>query len=160
MKCLYLMLLCAFIVPMSANAQELSSRFKRKNFVFPQRDLSVIVGEDGFYPNHLVAFKGEKIRLFITSSSKKDSCFVLQKHEVFIAAENSVVNEAEFVADQSGRFRFYCPSSDFEGFPNSVVDAINYSVPVIATKSHGGIYEILGYGKNGFIFEVFICLFA
>ena len=46
----------------------------------------------------------------------------------------------------------YVNSSDFEGFPNSVVDAINYSVPVIATKSHGGIYEILGYGKNGFLF--------
>ena len=47
----------------------------------------------------------------------------------------------------------YINSSDFEGFPNSVVDAINYSVPVIATKSHGGIYEILGYGKNGFLFS-------
>ena len=47
----------------------------------------------------------------------------------------------------------YINSSDFEGFPNSVVDAINYSVPVIATKSHGGIYEILGYGKNGFLFD-------
>ena len=116
MKCLYLMLLCAFVFPIITNAQDMSSRFRRKNFKFTQRDLSVIVAEDGFYPNHLVAFKGEKIRLFITSSSKKDSCFVLQKHEVFIAAEISVVNEAEFVADQSGRFRFYCPSSDFEGF--------------------------------------------
>ena len=46
----------------------------------------------------------------------------------------------------------YINSSDFEGFPNSVVEAINYSVQVIATKSHGGIYEILGYGKNGFLF--------
>ncbi len=47
----------------------------------------------------------------------------------------------------------YINSSDFEGFPNSVVDAINYSVPVIATKSYGGIYEILSYGKNGFLFD-------
>ena len=47
----------------------------------------------------------------------------------------------------------YINASDFEGFPNSVVDAINYSVPVIASKSHGGIYEILGFGKNGFLFN-------
>ena len=34
-------------------------------------------------------------------------------------------------------------ASKFEGFPNVVVEAISASVPVISSKSHGGIMEIL-----------------
>ena len=34
-------------------------------------------------------------------------------------------------------------TSKFEGFPNVVVEAISESVPVISSKSHGGITEIL-----------------
>tara|TARA_B100000579_G_scaffold120499_1_gene96964 strand:+ start:648 stop:1754 length:1107 start_codon:yes stop_codon:yes gene_type:complete len=37
----------------------------------------------------------------------------------------------------------------FEGLPNSIVDAINYGVPVIAYNGYGGISEILGNGKYG-----------
>jgi len=44
-------------------------------------------------------------------------------------------------------------SSDFEGFPNAVVSSINNSVPVISTRSHGGINEILLNGKGGFFYD-------
>ena len=27
-------------------------------------------------------------------------------------------------------------------------------MPVIASKSHGGIYEILNFGKNGFLYDL------
>ena len=27
-------------------------------------------------------------------------------------------------------------------------------IPVIASKSHGGIYEILDFGKNGFLYDL------
>ena len=47
----------------------------------------------------------------------------------------------------------YINSSDFEGFPNVVVAAINNSVPVIATKSHGGINEILYKGNGGLLYN-------
>ncbi len=43
----------------------------------------------------------------------------------------------------------YINSSDFEGFPSTVVQALNESIPVVCTKSYGGIYEILNYGKLG-----------
>ena len=42
----------------------------------------------------------------------------------------------------------YVCSSDFEGFPNTVVEAINYRLPVISTRSHGGINEILLNGSE------------
>lgn len=47
----------------------------------------------------------------------------------------------------------FISSSDFEGFPNAVVQAINYGVPVLSTKSHGGINEILINGKGGFFYR-------
>tara|TARA_Y100001970_G_scaffold293656_1_gene442015 strand:- start:10452 stop:11555 length:1104 start_codon:yes stop_codon:yes gene_type:complete len=44
-------------------------------------------------------------------------------------------------------------TSLFEGLPNSIVDAINYSVPVIAFDGYGGISEILGNGKYGKLYK-------
>ena len=43
----------------------------------------------------------------------------------------------------------YINSSHFEGFPNAVVDAINNNLPIISSKSHGGINEILLNGRGG-----------
>ena len=47
----------------------------------------------------------------------------------------------------------YICSSDFEGFPNTVVEAINYGLPVISSENHGGIKEILLNGKGGDFYE-------
>ena len=47
----------------------------------------------------------------------------------------------------------YICSSDFEGFPNTVVEAINYGLPVISSQNHGGIKEILLNGKGGYFYE-------
>jgi glycosyltransferase involved in cell wall biosynthesis len=47
----------------------------------------------------------------------------------------------------------YVNTSYFEGFPNSVVEAMNHGIPVICSQSHGGINEILLNGKCGTIFD-------
>jgi glycosyltransferase involved in cell wall biosynthesis len=47
----------------------------------------------------------------------------------------------------------YVNASYFEGFPNSVVEAINHGIPVICSQSHGGINDILLNGKCGTIFN-------
>ena len=41
----------------------------------------------------------------------------------------------------------------FEGLPNSIVEALNYGVPVIASDSYGGTREVLGNGKFGQLFQ-------
>ncbi len=45
-------------------------------------------------------------------------------------------------------------TSMFEGFPNVVVESLNNSVPVIASKSGGGINEIISNGKYGQLFDI------
>lgn len=51
------------------------------------------------------------------------------------------------------KFDFYLNSSDFEGFPNTAVEALSHNVPVIASQSHGGINEILKGKKFGYIYR-------
>jgi len=48
----------------------------------------------------------------------------------------------------------YINCSFFEGFPNSVVEALCYKVPVICSKSHGGIHDILKKNKFGYLSEL------
>ncbi len=45
-------------------------------------------------------------------------------------------------------------ASHQEGFPNSIVEALNYNLPVIASNCKGGTKEILNYGKGGDLFPV------
>ena len=50
-------------------------------------------------------------------------------------------------------FDYFINSSDFEGFPNSVVEAISSGIPVIASQSHGGINEIIKNKNFGIIYN-------
>jgi len=43
--------------------------------------------------------------------------------------------------------------SYFEGFPNSVVEALSAGVPIMASQSHGGINEIIKNKKFGYIYK-------
>lgn len=108
MKKLVLLLLISF----SATAMD----FEEKYYERPVREVSLIVTDSGFYPDQLVAHEGEKLKFFVTSTSKKSQCLVLQKHELFMAAEKGSVNEGEVVAEYPGKFKFYCPSFGHEGW--------------------------------------------
>jgi plastocyanin len=91
------------------------SPFDEKSYEAPVREISIIATDDGFYPNKVMAFTGEKVKFFITSTSGSKHCFILQKHEVFVAAEKGKINEAHVNLDMPGRFKFYCPSSNYKG---------------------------------------------
>ena len=45
-------------------------------------------------------------------------------------------------------------TSFFEGFPNSVVEAISNNVPVLCSKSHGGVYDIIKDKSYGNLFDI------
>jgi hypothetical protein len=72
---------------------------------------------------------------------------------------NKLNNKIKFYkhTDQLGKFYrssdLFVNSSHFEGFPNSVVEAINYNLPVLSSRSGGGIQEILMNGKAGTFFN-------
>ena len=45
-------------------------------------------------------------------------------------------------------------TSFFEGFPNAVVEALSCNTPVICSKSHGGIFDIIKKNEYGYLFEL------
>ena len=67
-------------------------------------------------------------------------------------------NQIKLIGHKDNPYEFlknsdlYINSSYFEGFPNSVVEAVNAGVPVIASQSYGGINDILLNGKGGVIY--------
>ncbi len=90
--------------------------FEKKEFERPLREVSIIVTDTGYYPNKIMAFKGERVRFFVTATGEKSKCFILQKHELFLSADQGRVNEGEVDADKPGRFKFFCPSTKHEGY--------------------------------------------
>lgn len=51
------------------------------------------------------------------------------------------------------KFDYFINSSDFEGFPNSVVEALSVGIPVIAKQSHGGINDMIKNKNYGIIYN-------
>ncbi len=52
------------------------------------------------------------------------------------------------------RADLYINSSHCEGFSSSIVEAMNYNIPVICSDSKGGNREIVAHGKAGYLFKV------
>lgn len=86
-----------------------------KEFKKPLREVSVILTDEGYYPNHISVFKGEKVRFYLTSTQAKESCMIVDKHRLFLAASQGSLAEGEVIFKSPGRFAFHCPGSKNKG---------------------------------------------
>ena len=48
----------------------------------------------------------------------------------------------------------YINASHFEGFPNAIVEAINFKLPVICSDTNSGVREITLNGNGGDLFKI------
>lgn len=83
--------------------------------VQPTREISIIFSEEGYYPKSISVFEGEKVRFFVTSTTDKPNCFIVESHKVFLSATKGKIAEGEVTFDKPGSFSFYCPSSKNDG---------------------------------------------
>lgn len=79
------------------------------------REVAVIADEEGFYPDTLVVFKGEKITLFLTGAGVNESCFIMDEGKIFLGVKKGEVKKLELVFNSKGRFPFYCPKGKVKG---------------------------------------------
>lgn len=86
------------------------TRFKGKMNTVPQREVSIIVTDEGFYPNKFMAYAGERIDFFVTSTTERPSCFMVKNKELFMAAKKGKISEGSVFFTQPGLYHFYCPS--------------------------------------------------
>jgi len=80
-----------------------------------QREVSVIVTAEGYYPKSLTVFQGESVKFYVTSTVEAPDCFLLQGHEVFLAANKGKITEAQTKFEHTGVYNYYCPSSKHQG---------------------------------------------
>lgn len=86
-----------------------------QKFNFPRRDFSIISTPEGYYPDRVIVFKGEKIRFFLTSVTNEPACFLVKDHAVFLSAIRGKVSEGQVVFTKAGEYDFYCPGKKFRG---------------------------------------------
>lgn len=81
----------------------------------PYREQAIIVSKDGFFPNRLIVFKGEKVRFFVTAVGVDISCFNIPDKNLYATAASQKIAEAETYFDKVGVYQFNCPSNSFTG---------------------------------------------
>ena len=81
----------------------------------PYREQAVIISKDGFFPNRIVVYKGEKVRFFVTSVGVDSACFNIPDKNVFASPGKDKIAESEVFFDKVGVFAFNCPNNTFNG---------------------------------------------
>ena len=81
----------------------------------PIRQQSIIVSNSGYYPNVIHAFSGEKVKLFITSTTSKPSCFTMPEKNLFLPANQGEISESVVFFDRPGVYEFNCPAGGVKG---------------------------------------------
>lgn len=79
------------------------------------QEISVIVSDQGYFPNRLFVTQGTQVRLFLTTTSKNTLCFMLDKMGVKKGVQPSKVEEVLFTPEVPGDYRFYCPVKSIDG---------------------------------------------
>lgn len=99
----------------------------------------------------LKLLKNQNIKLLICGTGSQE------KYLKSLVNKYKINNQVKFLGYRHDAHKFYKKSfvyintSYFEGFPNSVVESLSFSTPVISAQSHGGINEIINNKKLGII---------
>jgi glycosyltransferase involved in cell wall biosynthesis len=83
-----------------------------------------------------------------------------KKSLINFVLKNKLSKKVKFLSYKKDVKKYFLQSdlfintSLFEGFPNAVVESLKFNIPVICSKSHGGIFDILKNNKYGFLFSL------
>ncbi len=79
------------------------------------QEVSVIVSDHGFFPERIFVTQGIPVRVYLTTSSRTTSCFMVDAFAVRKGINPGNVEEVRFLPERSGEFRYYCPVGAIEG---------------------------------------------
>jgi len=132
---------------------------KKKKYLIKKNTNILIISRLSFEKNIIVLvkslneIKNKEINLTIIGEGD-------QKNKILNIINNYGLSDRIKLLGKKIKVDKYLMESDlfincsfFEGFPNAVVEAINYNLPVIASHSGGGIYDIIKYGRKVSLFN-------
>lgn len=99
-----------FFFAFNIHALNENNYFNAKNTDQPVREISIIITDTGYYPAKPMGFVGEKVKLFVTSTTSNPTCLILKNKDVFLEAKKGKVTEAEIYLEQEGEIEMYCPA--------------------------------------------------
>ena len=88
---------------------------KAKKYQRAKRSVSIIAGENSYYPEQLVVFAGEEVSFFVTGIDSQSGCFMLPTKNIFISAKKGELSSATAVFDTPGIYKFHCPKGQMSG---------------------------------------------
>lgn len=112
-KAIYFLIIIVFSILWQNSFALEPTYFKAQKFDIPFREEAIIIGENGFYPNRISVFKGEKVRFFVTSTLKDKGCFNIPAKNIFSSPSKGKIIETEVFFEDSGTFVINCPNMQF-----------------------------------------------
>ncbi len=108
-------IICLLFLTLIAFAGRSYADSEVMNLDHPLREISVIASETGYYPDAPIAFVGEKVRLFVTTTTDEKRCLLIPDKKIFLNMEKGKIDEGEFIATEPGVYKFHCPTGKLKG---------------------------------------------
>ena len=82
--------------------------------LIPPQQVALIVGEQNIFPTVIRLVKGQPVRLYITTSSKRSLCMVVDELDIKRQLRPSEVLTLGFTPSEIGDYKIYCPMIEAE----------------------------------------------
>jgi len=79
------------------------------------QEVALIVSDLGFFPKTLFVTQGIPVKLFVTGTSKKTLCIMMDSFDIRKQIKSQKMEELNFTPTTLGQYRFYCPVNGMEG---------------------------------------------
>ncbi len=79
------------------------------------REIAIVASDSGFYPSTIPIFVGEKVLIYLTSTTNNPSCLMIPEQSIFLSAEKGKISEKVTYFDKKGVVKFSCPNGNIAG---------------------------------------------
>lgn len=102
-----------------------------------QQQVALIASDLGFFPKTLFVTRNIPVKLFVTGTSKKPLCIMMDFFEVRRQVRAQKIEEIDFTPSVPGHYRFYCPINGMEGtlLVKEVTSVVNTVAPPALTET-------------------------
>jgi hypothetical protein len=80
-----------------------------------KREMAIIITDEGFYPQQLSVFQGEKVTFYLTSTAREDRCFMIANKEIFVPVYKNQLQIVEVEFKREETLDFHCPVGNMRG---------------------------------------------